>query len=160
MIAMIRFWITGIVLSATLAGVAIARPTWLEVLGVEMGSRVQPNSTIISGPGELARVLAMRCQAKSQIIGRLRTRELNLFVAAAWFRHISQEPAQYVERHWQQYEGHTEEEKLCRQVISWAASALSSQMPASELHLLLTELEGQLATRLCADGRVELPSFQ
>ena len=160
MTATIRFWMTGIVLSAAFTGVAIAWPAWLEVLGVERASQKYPSSYTVLGPCKEGQVLAARCEAKSQILDRLRTRELNLFVAAAWFRHINQESAQYVGRHSKQYEGNTEEEKLCRQVISWAASCLSGQMPASELQLLLAELEGQLANRLCAEGRVDLPSFQ
>ena len=160
MTAMIRFWVTGIVLSAAFAGVVIARPTWLEVLGVEMASQEQPRSYTILGPGETGRVLVARCEAKGQIMDRLRTREMNLFEAAAWFRQISLQPAQHVERSWQYYEGNSQEEKLCRQVIVWATSYLAQLMPASELELLLVELEGQLADRLCAEGGVDLPSWQ
>ena len=158
--AMIRFWMTGIVLSAAFAGVAIARPTWLGVLGVEMASRERPGSYDILGPDELGRVLTVRCKAKGEIIDRLRTRDLTLFEAAAWFRQVNLEPAQYVEKSWRHYEGNSEEEKLCRQVIAWAKSSLSSRMPASELELFLSGLEGQLAGWLCAEGRVELASWQ
>ena len=144
-------------MSAALVGVAIARPAWLEVLGVEMASRVRPHGHVVVEPGKEVRVYAARRAAKGQIIDQLRSRELNLFEAAAWFRHIGLEPAQNADRSWRRFEGDSEGERLCRLVILWAANYLSGQMPASELRFFVAELEGQLADRLCAEGWVELP---
>ena len=152
MLAMIRFYGTGIVLSAALVGVVLARPAWLEAFGVELPSQQQSGSYLVLGPSEACRVAELRIKAKVEIVDRLRAREMNLFEAAAWFGRLNQEPEKFVDRSWQMLPGDTDEEKLCRQVIGWTKNTLKNSMPSSELALLLTELEGQLSNRLRTRG--------
>ena len=95
----------------------------------------------------------------TNIVNQLQAGELDLFQAAAWFRHVNQERPHCSDRAWLLIQGDSDEEKQCRQVISWARSYFEDSMPPSERAVLMTKLEGQLSDRLCERDRIELPSW-
>ena len=159
MTAMIRFYATGIVLTTALAGVIVARPEWLEILGVEVATRQQSQTRLVHGPAEACALYEARSQAKTAIVNQLQAGELDLFQAAAWFHHINQTPVQDRDRSWLLIQGDSAEEKQCWQVINWARSHFEDSMPPSELDLFIRKLEGQLSNRLSEHGRIELASW-
>ena len=160
MIALIRFYGTGIVLSVALAGASVVCPRWPELLGLEVASRRQTGSREGLAPGKGCEVYKARIDAKVQIVTRLRAGELDLFEAAAWFACVNQEPAEYADKTWEYTPGNSKEEKLCRQVILWAKAHLSHSTPESAVDLFVEELEAKLSARLCERGRVELPDWR
>ena len=120
MTAMIRFYATGIVLSAAIAGVAVTWPAWLGILTVEIATRQQSQTRLVLGPAEECAVYETRIKAKNAIVNQLQAGELDLFQAAAWFRHVSQKPVG--DRTGLLIESDSDGEKQCQQVISWAKS--------------------------------------
>ena len=159
MTAMLRFYAAGIVLAVAIAGVAVVRPAWLAILGVEIATRQQSQTRLVIGPAEEYAVYEARDKAKTAIVNQLQAGELDLFQAAAWFRHVNQERPHCSDRAWLLIQGDSDEEKQCRQVISWARSYFEDSMPPSERAVLMTKLEGQLSDRLCERDRIELPSW-
>src|SRR5215212_5848266 len=98
MAAALRFYGIGLLLSAGMATTAVVMPGWLEALGVEFPPPAAPKaSCLLSAPAPQVEVLRKRLEAKQRVMAQLEAGELDLFEAAAWFRYLDGEPAEYAE---------------------------------------------------------------
>ncbi len=90
-----------------------------------------------------------RLEAKTAVTQRLLDGELTLWEAAAWFRGVNRATGAPACVGLPGEEDKSEAERLCRQVIRWAAA----EAPAD----FVRRLEADLDERLCRDGDVALP---
>jgi hypothetical protein len=104
-----------------------------------------------------AATIHQRSKAKHGIIQRLLAGEMGLLEAAAWFAYVNETPADYPDHHWHSLPGCCDGEKLCRLVISWAASDARGTLPARQRKARLRQLEEDLEKSRAADGTVTLP---
>lgn len=152
-----RFFAGLLVMSACLI-LVVVRPEWFRGIGVDMATfgRVKPQPLGLSEPDPSAEVVVRRFAAKARVVDQILARELDLFMAAALFRYLNQEPPECHLDH-PNLPGKTDEEKLCRQVIRWVSVHGREYMDARELEQRLDELEAILAYRLGEGGRIVLP---
>ena len=160
MTTLICRYAAGIVSSLALAGACLAFPQWPKVLGLEVATAQRRSASEVTAPGPQCEVFKARIEAKTQIIARLRSGELNLFEAAGWFACVNREPAEFADHSWRNLPGGSDEEKLCRQVIFWVRGNLAHAMPESEMDSFVAGLEARLSARLRDGGRVELPEWR
>ena len=67
MAASLRFYLTGFVLAASLAGVASARPGWLEVLGVQgVQHGPQANHQLVTPPDAVCEIIHHRMRRSAR----------------------------------------------------------------------------------------------
>jgi hypothetical protein len=97
-----------------------------------------------------------RLQKKEHVVRRVLAGEIGLLEAAVLFDRINQEPPELDDRMRACIEGATEEEKLCRQVISWVNAIVTTSTDPRERALGL-RLEAELETYLCTQGQPVLP---
>jgi hypothetical protein len=101
-------------------------------------------------------IVRARMRAKEQVVERVLAGEMTLFEAAAWFGTLNTTPDHYPDLTWCQFPGRGDGEKLCRQVLSWAASTARDAGTASQADMRLCQLEEELARRLAQHGTVDL----
>jgi hypothetical protein len=80
-----------------------------------------------------------------------------LIEAAAVFRDLNELPGAPATTHLDLFPGGTEEERLCRQVISWVESDPQNG-PTDRARALARKLEEELEARLRGPGFVGLPA--
>ena len=155
MVTSSRFIVPGMLLLVVF--VVATRPKGLQSLGIEFASSNQSADTtlVLEAPPESA-ICERRCAAKLQVVARIVAGELDLFEAAAHFRYLNHEPLEYPQLGYRELPGKTDEEKLCRQVISWVNSDQRDKAPSSEVERLVADLEAALESRLRRCGRIEL----
>jgi hypothetical protein len=142
-----------IALATAVAVLALVGPDWAKWLG----SRRASAGAAAVEQSETSKVLLRRIAAKDEVIDRLLAGDLTLLEAAAWFRRLNADPP-HLAMDYSMLAGDSEEEKVCRQVISWVGHHLAMKAAsASEAHDVVHRLEGELQERLRRDGRVELP---
>jgi hypothetical protein len=103
-------------------------------------------------------VYPQRIEAKHRVARQVVAGELTLFEAAAWFRFLNETPAGCTAG-CSSVPGQCENEKACRQVISWAKEELwemGLRERAIDLSDLLTK---QLEAHRAENGRVILPEL-
>jgi hypothetical protein len=144
-------------LSAVLACVGFYRSETLQVLQQPLSASA--NVELQRSPLE-AQIAMRRVKEKTEVIRRLRRGELTLFEAAAWFRHINNEPPEYSNTTWQRLPGNCNNEKVCRQVLYWVTGQLVGRAPQSEINALLERLEGELQQHIVEHGSVILPGWE
>lgn len=142
----------GIALVTALAVLAVAGPDWGKCLGVKRSYFVNCEE-----PTEQSAVIMRRVAAKNRVIDQLIAGEMTLVEAAAWFRYLNENPSRY--RHdYRDWPGDSDEEKACRQVLSWAEVRVLSQAESkSQAAAMVQRLEDELEQTLRREGRVELP---
>lgn len=163
-----NFWTrAGILLCVAgfFVGVSFAEVDWMAPLrldwrqGVEVAQAHQNESI----RGEvIARQLAIsrqRLKAKEEVVYRTVDGELTLFEAAAWFRFLNENPSDCQEAYRETCLGKSDEEKLCRQVISWVGESLRHRGLASRAEQETRRLEQILAQHLGKSGTVKLPEL-
>jgi hypothetical protein len=157
MIASLRLLLSVLLVTAGVVGAGVAQPKWWQSWQLRAGRR---SGMLISEPAEQNRVVLERIKARSSVIARLRMGELTLFEAAAWFRQINSEPANYPDRNWEKMPGDSVNEKVCRHVITWVCGQMSDQAPESEVKMVEWRLEEELDCHLATHGRVVLPDWE
>jgi hypothetical protein len=98
-----------------------------------------------------------RLKAKTRAVEQLAAGEMTLFEAAAWFMHWNQNPPGFPLVHNRAFPGESPEEKVCRQVLSWAQAHMRRTMPPSQAEEAICRLEAELADHIATHGRVILP---
>ncbi len=150
-----------VLLSGGLAWAACAEPEWLtsSTSGVKPGEQ-----RTLAGEVRLAQsleyrkvVVRQRLRAKLELTRQLLDGELSLFEVAAWFRYLNAHP-DCQDNFREAQPGKTEEEKLCRQVIVWAASRAREESP-SQGEALARQLEQELQRHMDCNGGVILPEL-
>jgi hypothetical protein len=143
--------------AAVLAGVALVphlRPT-------------RPDPTAAPAPDEVVgppdepdrccRVIQARLRAKRLLVSEVAARRMSLVEAAAHFRDLNETPPDCPDRGYRSaFEGSSDGERLCRQVISWVRAENEGRSPLAEATLTVW-LEAELVGLLARDGIVRLP---
>jgi hypothetical protein len=143
-----------LVLAAALSGAGLAWSGWTRLM------KPAPKPTaraLVMAPTEESEILSQRLRAKNRIVERLLAGELNLLEAAAWFRHLEDNPLWLRVDFRSANPGRSDGEKACRQVIRWVSKRLAGQMPTSQAELVLCQLQAELDTLLADSDTVELP---
>ncbi len=100
--------------------------------------------------------LGRRIAAKDRIAERLLAGEVTLPEAAAVFDRLFERAGLRTEA-LRAYEGSSEGEILCRQVVAWVENKLSLERSPGEAEAVRRRLEAQLRKLLAERGTVELP---
>ncbi len=143
-----------LLLAGGLAAAMAYRPDWL----THHASRPAPRSGsyTVSAPDEMADQLARRIRARISVAEQLLAGEMTLAEAAAAFRMLNTLPPKLAQEQWRALPGRSDGEKVCRQVILWAAA---EKPPGGEDGSgRLRELERELQALIARDGEVVLPS--
>lgn len=152
MFASLRWASPLLALAAAFVALIVARPAWLR----PAASRASSSSLLAQTP-EKSRILQDRIAAKNAVADRLLAGEMDLAEAAAWFRHLNDNPPSFPSHFRDRWPGVGDGEKLCRQIIHWVKVRLQSTRAFSEADVVAHELEADLAALLARDGTVELP---
>jgi hypothetical protein len=143
-----------IVTAAGLAGVGYGRLDWLGV-GQGRGQRQREQRQ-----GEelkrQSRLVLERVKVKTEVVHELLAGEMSLAGAAAWFGYLNDCPPDCRNDFRAHWEGSSDGEKLCRQVIRWAAAELREKEGPSRARARLKELEAELERLRGPDGVVVL----
>jgi hypothetical protein len=156
-------------LSLLLAGISLARPTWISDLGLDWW-----NLPALAADEEAAmqershfdtqtEIVKWRIAAKMRIIPLLLEKRLTLLEAAAWFGSLnhSVEGCPCLDP---QSVGVSEEEALCRQVLRWTRKEVEQRKRTLAANAELAEqelqrLEEELSRLLCAGSPIVLPTL-
>lgn len=115
---------------------------------------------VIPSP-KLAEVVTRRIRAKAEVIDRMKEGDLTLFEAAGWFRHFNAEPPECSENRLHHFTGNTENERVCRQVISWAVGEMSNGASDTEIKAEEARLTRVLTEHMKQhQGNVILPGWE
>jgi hypothetical protein len=118
----------------------------------------QQRSALISHRQE---IVTRRLKAKHTLIWQLIDGEMNLWQTAAWFKYLNENPADCRDPYEIAFQGASDEEKVCRQVIAWVNSEARGALPSSRAQTEATRLEKELADHLAAHGgKVVLPAVR
>jgi hypothetical protein len=148
-----------------LALAAAGRPVLPDRLGKEAQETFEGRQQVLretERAGRLERinrVTQQRLKAKQSLIRQLIDREITLFEAAAWFRWLNENPADYQDRYRETYPGLNDEEKACRQVIGWVQVELKARGFDSRGEQEQAQLEVLLSEHIARHGRVVLPEL-
>lgn len=153
-----RFLWSLIAVAALLALGTLHYPEWFT--GVSAQQRLASALPLVIAPCLRSEVTQQRIRAKTQIIDQLLRDEISLFEAARQFRLHNAFPKEMADTSWQKLPGCDEGEKLCRQVLIWAESEMSTRYSDSQRFQTLERLEQQLAHHLTRYGGVRLDELQ
>ena len=156
MVTSLRFIVPGMLMLVVSA--VATRSNGLRSIGIELAmSEQSAKSTLVvlEAPPE-SEISERRCAAKIQVVAQIAAGELDLFEAAAHFRYLNHQPPEYPQLAYRQLAGRTDEEKLCRQVISWVESHHRDKASPKEVKRLVADLEAALESRLRRCTRIEL----
>jgi hypothetical protein len=144
-----------IVASGLLALLAALCPGWVG----GRGSSNDPLPTIGMGlpAAKEVTIRIRRIRMKKLIIQRLDAGELTLFEAAAAFQQLNSTPEDCQDHAWRRWPGADDGERLCRQVILWAAPS-EGLCPGGEQKARREQLERDLREHIAAHGGVKLPT--
>ena len=117
----------------------------------------KPLGRLLAAPGEEIRIADDRVTRKTEVTNRLLAGELTLLEAAAWFRHLNDNPPDYPCDFRRLVRGASEGEKACRQVLEWARSAAANRPASSVAAKILARLEREFEQRVASNEPIELP---
>lgn len=150
--ALFRISLCAGVLSALLVGGGYARPQWASRLGFDfhelatLRQRLAENRRRSEALDRWGAILARNLLAREEILQALREQRINLLEAATQFRDLNRAlPEPGMEFFRRSYEGETDEERFCRQVITFARHDL---MHYPEAVLTAERLEAELSDHL------------
>jgi hypothetical protein len=112
---------------------------------------------LLAAPGEEIRIADDRATRKTEVIDRLLAGELALLEAAAWFRHLNDNPPHCPCDFRRLHRGASDGEKACRQVLEWARCAAATRHTSGVAAKILARLERELEERAATDEPIELP---
>ncbi len=101
-------------------------------------------------------VFMARSAQRKAIIDQVRDGKLSLFEAAAQFKLLNHQPQPTTLDPVYPFAGKTENEKVCRQVITWLTSYVEN-LPPSQGQAVLERAEAELRDHLARNGTVILP---
>jgi hypothetical protein len=110
----------------------------------------------------LLEILALRIAAKSHIVDKVITGRLSLVQAAALFGALNRLPPQSLKASpsdlsaFHRFPAHTDEERLCQQVVQWVGAELAHDEDRREATLVCLEAEFKEGRK---EGTVQLPDL-
>jgi hypothetical protein len=117
----------------------------------------EPMSTVLCVPDEAGRVVLQRIEKKGRVIEELFAGELTLLEAAAWFRHLNDNPPDHPCKYFRRLTpGASDGEKACRQVVATARHALYPR-PCPRRMEVVARLERELEALTVGGAAIELP---
>ncbi len=159
-----RFMVLAASVAAVLAGMVLVVPGWLAETAQTL-SRVNTQWVTFSEEENRRQDLEWkiemildRLKAKEEIIQTLIEERITLVQAAARFRYLNSQPANFTAVY-AQHSGVTVEERNCRQVINWVQAKLNGR-PVYGTEDLVDRLERELYQLLRRPGGIELPAYQ
>jgi hypothetical protein len=160
-----RLLATLLLLIGGLAWLSHARPGWLPDWGPGWRAVTDARHSLdaqAQRSDELAQrqdVTRRRIEAKQKVIRQLVEGRLALLEAAAWFRYLNENPSDCQDGYRTAWPGHSDEEKLCRQVIGWVEVEVRERSSLSQAEEMTRRLEAELDGHLARDGAVKLPAL-
>jgi hypothetical protein len=162
MTASLRVSLYAVVLATVLIGKGYADPEWAGALAQavqalpELVLQIAEQRRACAGHEDRTLACFRAAEAKEQTVRDLLARRLTLVEAADRFRQVNVGLSGSGNRFLGLFPGRTDEERLCRQVISWAYGELAQRAPdEAEMAAVLLELE--LQEHLDHHGMVGLP---
>jgi hypothetical protein len=144
----------GLVLLSVLAGLGLTWRAWERA-----PKKGVPWATF--PPLEKTAAMNRQIMAREAIARQVVEKDMTLFEAAAWFRHLNEEAGHSRQPYWQQLPGESDDEKVCRQVLLWVRKHLEAEgRHASEADATARALEKELEGHIAEHGRIILPDGQ
>ncbi len=147
------------------AALSLFRFEWATTLGLDVWNlpsleRDEESAQQLSESlSDRSEILMERIRAKGRVANDLVARRLTLLEAAAQFRHLNHEPPQAPAAGLDCFPGRTENERLCRQVLSWVPGVMEGCAP-TQIEELVCGLEAELDAYLASHGdEVVLPEY-
>jgi hypothetical protein len=146
-------------LGTALLALSHYRPAWASRYGLDWWSLPEMHEQIRSGEQALldkqadCEAVEARIAVKAEVIDALVAGRLTLAEAAARFRKLNASAGAPPTAVKGAFPGATEEERLCRQVISWTTCVGSYE----SAHQTRERLEAELGRLLAQDGGIRLP---
>jgi hypothetical protein len=150
------------VLIALFVGFASAQPKWAADLGLDWSGLSDMPELFVHETGRQReldyhkKIVDHRLRAKQQIIEEVLEDRLSLLEAAAGFRDLNRTPEDSPCQVGRKIPGNSDEERLCRQVISWAEGEARRKTP-DRADSLVARLEAELQDHIRQHGTVRLP---
>lgn len=147
---------------STVVAVESARPAWMAAFDLDWWSlpelhgamtRMERESDAMSQAHVVIRERVVR---RRQVISDVFAGRRGLLEAAVAFRDLNEMPGAPATPYLELFPGTTEDERLCRQVISWVESDPQQGSP-DRARALARQLEEELTARLQGPGGVRLP---
>jgi hypothetical protein len=142
-----RLLVAALVAVGLLAGVLLVRPAWLSDAGLDFWSLPELYASLENSNREMAELeqrqkgIFHRMDAKQEVLRALRADELSLVEAAARFGEVNRREPETMGYVRGMYPGHSDEERLCRQVLGWAQFNLGDESVKSRATVLRLEAE-------------------
>jgi hypothetical protein len=151
--------LTAGALGLVVAGVSVAHPSWPSDLGLDfwnvpsLKERINHDIHLAAHLEAHDVRILQRIAAKEEIVDDLIGGRISLLDAAAQFRALNAGRRDYLAVIRTTYPGRTDDERMCRNVISFVESAVTSD---EDGRYVVYRLNEEL-NRLLANGDVELP---
>lgn len=153
-----RIMLALIAVAALLAVGTIYHPEWFT--GLSARDRFAAQLPLMATPSQHSEVTQRRIQIKTVVIDQLLRGELGLFQAAQQFSIHNMHPQGMEDLSWKKLPGKDDGEKLCRQVLIWAESEMTSRYSHSQSQLEMERLEQELAQHIARHGSVQLETVE
>jgi hypothetical protein len=143
-----RLFAAALVAIGLFAGALSVRPAWLSAAGLDFWNLPELYACLESATrrsDELeqhSREIFGRIDAKQKVLRALSEDDLSLVEAAARFGEVNSQSPEAVAYVRDMYPGHSDEERLCRQVLSWARFVLPEESDKSRA--TFTRLEAEM----------------
>jgi hypothetical protein len=136
---------------------ALVQPDWARELGLHPGWAGRSGSSCVFPPDEKSLAMQARIAEKTRVTAQLLDGDLTLFEAAALFRRANEDGYPTLPPSLSLYQGDSEEETLCLQVIDWAEAQLLESFPRSGDWEIIAHLKDELRRHKEQNGKVILP---
>jgi len=152
--------LTGLLITL-IAGACFARPSWPSDLGVDFWSvpdlqaRLEHENQWREELETMDDVVLQRIALKERVVAAVLDRRMSLLEAAAEFKVLNEDQPRYAEVLRETYPSRSDEECLCRNVISYVGMA--NRLPPERLKSEVARLEAELQAAKDADGLLCLP---
>jgi hypothetical protein len=147
-----RLVAAALVAVGLLAGVLLVHPAWLSDAGLDLWNLPELYASLESSNQEMAdlsrrqKSLLSRLNTRQEVLRALRAGGLSLVEAASRFGEVNHEEPETMSYVREMYPGHSDEERVCRQVMAWARADMGGDPGTG--HAALLRLEAELEAYL------------
>jgi hypothetical protein len=147
MTSLTRLLAATVVAIGLLVGVLSVRPAWLSAAGLdfwslpELYARLESENRQSDELDQRCKGVFRRIESKQDVLQALNEGHLSLVEAAARFGEFNRQEPETMAYIREMYAGQSDEERLCRQVLSWVRAELSVEPDKTRATLARLEAE-------------------